>query len=155
MARKGPPPTPTALKVIRGNPGKRPLNDREPQPPPPSSLDAPGDLSDAAKLIWHDMAPKLSALNLLGSIDVRALARACRLEALGLEQLRISEETGPTQELKGQGRTVAAEFSVAMKSFDAADRIWFRFGITPAERSRLKTVEPEKPKSKWEGLLGG
>jgi len=28
----GPPPTPTSLKILKGNPGKRPLNKKEPKP---------------------------------------------------------------------------------------------------------------------------
>ena len=33
MAARGRKPKPTALKVLEGNPGKRPLNDHEPIPP--------------------------------------------------------------------------------------------------------------------------
>lgn len=36
----GPPKTPTHLRLVRGNPSKRPINKNEPQPPkgvPPSS----------------------------------------------------------------------------------------------------------------------
>ena len=32
MGRRGPPSTPTRLRVLTGNPGKRPINAREPQP---------------------------------------------------------------------------------------------------------------------------
>ena len=32
MATRGRKPTPTALKVLEGNPGKRKLNDNEPRP---------------------------------------------------------------------------------------------------------------------------
>ena len=32
MATRGRKPTPTALKLLEGNPGKRKLNDREPKP---------------------------------------------------------------------------------------------------------------------------
>ncbi|HZK10243.1 MAG TPA: phage terminase small subunit P27 family, partial [Clostridia bacterium] len=32
MATRGRKPKPTALKVLEGNPGKRPLNKNEPQP---------------------------------------------------------------------------------------------------------------------------
>jgi hypothetical protein len=33
MGLRGPAPEPTALKLLRGNPGKRPLNTLEPKPP--------------------------------------------------------------------------------------------------------------------------
>ena len=32
MGRRGPPPEPTPLKLWKGNPGKRPVNTREPVP---------------------------------------------------------------------------------------------------------------------------
>ena len=32
MAQRGRKPTPTAIKELEGNPGKRPLNDAEPKP---------------------------------------------------------------------------------------------------------------------------
>ena len=41
MATRGRKPKPTALKVLEGNPGKRPLNDREPVPPK-ATLEMPG-----------------------------------------------------------------------------------------------------------------
>lgn len=33
MATRGRKPKPTAMKILEGNPGERPLNEREPIPP--------------------------------------------------------------------------------------------------------------------------
>ena len=52
MATRGRKPKPTALKELEGNPGKRPLNDREPKPEkkaPP----CPKWLNDDAKKEWR------------------------------------------------------------------------------------------------------
>jgi len=38
---RGPPPKPTYLRILEGNPSKRPLNRNEPQPPPVETLDPP------------------------------------------------------------------------------------------------------------------
>ena len=55
MATRGRKPKPTALKVLEGNPGKRPLNENEPIPPKgsikcpswllPEGMEATGSLS--------------------------------------------------------------------------------------------------------------
>ena len=48
MATRGRKPKPTALKLLEGNPGKRPLNDREPVPPR-AALKCPAWLLPEAK----------------------------------------------------------------------------------------------------------
>ena len=52
MATRGRKPKPTALKVLEGNPGKRPLNDREPVPPK-ATLKCPAWLLPEAKGAKH------------------------------------------------------------------------------------------------------
>ena len=49
---RGRKPTPTAIKVLEGNPGKRPLNDREPQPPK-KAPSCPKWLEPDAKREWN------------------------------------------------------------------------------------------------------
>ncbi|MEO0035368.1 MAG: hypothetical protein RLZZ501_1391, partial [Pseudomonadota bacterium] len=57
-------PTPTHLKLVRGNPGKRPLNEAEPTParalPSP-----PAHMSDEAKVAWGRMATLLDQMGVL------------------------------------------------------------------------------------------
>ena len=55
MATRGRKPKPTALKVLEGNPGKRPLNDREPVPPK-GTLKCPAWLLPEAKKEWKRLA---------------------------------------------------------------------------------------------------
>ena len=50
MAR-GRPPKPTALKLLHGNPGKRPISDREPKPPKGETT-CPKHLDATAKTEW-------------------------------------------------------------------------------------------------------
>jgi phage terminase small subunit len=73
---KGRKPTPTMLKVLSGNPGKRPLNEREPAAPqgvpePPEWLD------DEAKAEWARVTVDLAAMGLLSQADRPALAAYC------------------------------------------------------------------------------
>src|SRR6266481_7184387 len=85
----GPPPTPTHLKLLRGNPGKRRLPTDEPQPliaetcpPPPSFLNA------YAADEWRTVAPQLHAMRLLTRVDAAMLSGYC----LSYSRWRSAEE---------------------------------------------------------------
>ena len=65
---RGRKPKPTRLKVITGNPGKRPLNLDEPMPEP-IVPDFPPELSPAAQIEWHRLAGELGKLRVLTNLD--------------------------------------------------------------------------------------
>jgi P27 family predicted phage terminase small subunit len=70
------PPTPTHLKLLRGNPGKRALPVDEPQPLiPPTCPDPPTFLAGHAADEWWRVAP---GLGLLTRIDVACLGAYCQ-----------------------------------------------------------------------------
>src|SRR3990167_7992754 len=69
-------PQPTALKILRGNPGRRPLPTSEPKPPlaiprPPSHLDK------AAKAEWRRIGRKLLEQGIVTELDGSALGVYC------------------------------------------------------------------------------
>jgi P27 family predicted phage terminase small subunit len=73
----GPPPTPTHLKLIRGNPGKRPIRP-EPEPQVPAEVpEPPRFLSGYAADEWWRVAPELHRLGLLSVLDVGPFAAYC------------------------------------------------------------------------------
>ena len=72
-------PRPTHLKVVEGNPGRRPLNKREPKPR--GSAVKPGFLSERARVAWDAHAPELTRLGLLTSVDGVMFAVWCELVA--------------------------------------------------------------------------
>ena len=71
MATRGRKPKPTALKLLEGNPGKRPLNGREPVPPR-AALKCPAWLLPEAKKEWKRLAPALEAMGVLTMADLTA-----------------------------------------------------------------------------------
>ena len=80
MATRGRKPKPTALKVLEGNPGKRPLNDREPVPPK-GTLKCPAWLLPEAKKEWKRLAPALEAMGVLTMADLTAFEGYCQAYA--------------------------------------------------------------------------
>lgn len=81
-------PKPTHLKVVTGNPGKRKLNDKEPQPakeiPSP-----PSHLTDWGKVAWGRLTLLLDQMGVLTVADTFALERLCDLYA---EILRLRQQ---------------------------------------------------------------
>ncbi|SPO68124.1 protein of unknown function [Pseudomonas sp. JV241A] len=69
-------PTPTELKLVRGNPGKRPINKNEPKPAKriPS---APGHLSSEGQVAWGRLTVLLDRMGVLTEADGFALERLC------------------------------------------------------------------------------
>src|SRR4030088_1854931 len=73
---RGRKPKPTVLKLLDGNPGKRPLNDREPASIP-GIPDMPEDLDDEAQAEWNRIVPELREMGLLCRADRAALTGYC------------------------------------------------------------------------------
>jgi phage terminase small subunit len=133
----GRPPKPTALKLLRGNPGKRPLNDREPKPT--LGAEAPTYVRSDPILLaeWKRHAARLLRYGLLTEIDDEALAVLCVLSIQFRDQ--VAAGAAPSA-LAGTSRELRA--------------LWSRFGMTPADRARVKTEKPEE-KSKLARFIGG
>ena len=64
MAARGRKPKPTALKLLEGNPGKRPLNDKEPKPQK-KAPSCPKWLDPEAKKEWRRLASKMEMMGIL------------------------------------------------------------------------------------------
>jgi phage terminase small subunit len=72
---RGPKPIPAHLKLVRGNPGRRPIKPGTQVAP---SLPEPLPfLCDDAKAEWARVVPALYALRLLSKLDTAALAAYC------------------------------------------------------------------------------
>jgi phage terminase small subunit len=80
MATRGRKPKPTALKVLEGNPGKRPLNKNEPQPEKKAPR-CPSWLEPEAKKEWKRMAKTLETIGVLTQVDKAAFAGYCQAYA--------------------------------------------------------------------------
>jgi P27 family predicted phage terminase small subunit len=135
-------PTPTALKVLRGNPGKRPLAADEPQPPA-AHLTPPAWLGDLARAHWEETAPILAAHGLLTVLDVPAWSLACtawsHLQAMG----RLVEQDGATVPTAREGAKSHPAARLMQTWADAYLKVAREFGMTPSARVHLHVARPE------------
>lgn len=130
-------PSPTRLKIIRGNPGQRPLNDAEPRPPA-ADLTPPVGLDDSGLAIWEEMAPILHRMGVFTLADRHLLTRYCLLQEQFAHVVKHVREHGMTQLTQTGYSQLTAEGGL-FKSLPAELlRIEQQFGMTPASRSAMK-----------------
>lgn len=134
--KPGPRKTPTALALVRGNPGRRALPKNEPKPPV-ARPDAPDFLSDVAKAEWARVCPLLADLGLMTHIDVAVLAAYCSAYSDLLDAME--KQRGRTTVIKTHnGNWVQSPF-VSMIRQARLDMIRFgaELGMTPAARAGM------------------
>ena len=117
---RGPKPLPRNVVELRGNPGKRPLNEDEPVIQPITELpEPPRKLKLEAKREWKRVIPYIIGNRLVGEESLSVLATYCTLHAA----MVLAEKKGelPPAAYISQYRSLAGEF-----------------GLTPSARTRIK-----------------
>lgn len=140
MARTGRPRTPTALHVLRGNPGHRRLSPDEPKPDAYTGA-CPAWLDRHGREFWRAYAPPLARLGLLTELDVPSFAAACERWSLyrrASAKLKrtFTHQTGPN------GLVAKPESAIAKAALDGARAILSEFGFSPAARAKLGSRPP-------------
>jgi len=151
---RGPPPKPTKLKILAGNPGKRPLNDREPipavgRPPCPDVLTGP------AREHWDYVTAELEAMGLLARADLGDIACLCEAwadfqkatRAVNREGMVIKPKSGRRYANPAHGQKVTAMNKI--REFSAA------LGLDPSSRSRLQVAPKTSERSELDQFIGG
>ena len=143
--KPGPAPKPTTLKILAGNPGKRPINPAEPAIPAPSSRPyAPRHLGKEGKKEWGRLVPFLIDAGLYTEADRAALALYCQAWGRWIEAERKLEETGgPVLVGKDGGLYQNPWIHVANKAQEQIRRMIAEFGLSPAQRSRVVAQRTE------------
>jgi len=143
---RGARPKPTKLKVIEGNPGKRPLPEDEPMPDKAKRMPtAPAHLDKLAKREWVRTGKQLFDLGLLTKLDLPAFEQYCEayatwkkaIEAVQVDNILLKSATG--------GMYMNPALHVASQAAKQMKVLLVEFGMTPAARTKL-TVEPKKKK---------
>ena len=160
MKRRGPPPLPTRLKVLTGNPGKRPLNRAEPKPAPelpvmPPFLRLPlGRAAQAAREEWERIAGDLVGLGILTKIDRAVFIAYCVLYGQWVAAIEKILVTGA---IVRAGKTGVPMQSPHVSIARHALRHWIELagelGIGAASRSRVTRAEAA-PGDDDQDLLG-
>lgn len=139
MAR-GRKPVPTVLKILRGNPGKRPLPTGEPKPAQ-TLPEPPAHLGPVALVEWHRLATELHRVGILTMADRTTLAAYCQL----YEQWVYAEQYIKTQLVivdKPTGKIIQNPMiRIAHRTLELMRGYIVELGLSPASRVKLAKGE--------------
>lgn len=132
----GPPPKPTMLKILQGNPGKRDLNKHEAHPEVADNPPPPAHMLPLAKKKWEELAPQLSRLRLLTKVDLDLLESYCDAYAKKRSADEFLKKHGVSygKKVRRQYPQVAVSERCGALMMAIGDRL----GLNPSARSRIQ-----------------
>lgn len=143
MATRGRKPKPTAVKVLEGNPGKRPLNMYEPVPEK-KAPGCPSWLNDEAKEEWDRLADKMVNLGTLTEMDMAAFAGYCQSYARWKEAEEFIEKHGTIVKTPSGYWQQVPQVSIVQTNLKVMLKFCSEFGLTPSSRSRMIAGEVQE-----------
>lgn len=152
---------PTQLKILRGNPGKRPLPPEIRPPVPKHMPDPPEFLTSLAKEEWWKIGDELHRLGVLTVVDLKPLAAYC--QAFGhwhdaeTALSKMAERDPQTNAIIIKG-SHGPQLNPLLKAAATAARDMVKyaaeFGLTPVARARLAAAAADDTyEHKFTGLL--
>lgn len=151
---RGRPPKPTKLKILAGNPGRRPLPKNEPQPRV-GAPSCPAWLSGEAKAEWRRIVKELEPIGLVTMVDRAALSAYCQAWAELREATRQLDREGrviesPVFNRSGDKTGTLKKLHPAVRlqrdAFTRVKQFLVEFGLSPASRPKLAgTWSADKP----------
>jgi len=151
MGRRGPPPKPTALRILAGNPSRRPLNANEPKPRQAIPR-CPSWLDDEAKRQWNRTASQLRDMGVLTIVDADALANYCDSWSRWKRAVLFLQKNGDVFTCRdefGKLRHIQQwpQVGIAKALLAVLNQYQQEFGLTPASRSRVSVNDGGPPMS--------
>lgn len=139
----GPAPKPTELKKLQGNPGKRPINDDEPQPERVAPA-MPADLMEKAAQFWEAYAPKLEKMGLLTELDGMTFTMMTIHYHVAWQAAQVIEREGLDSLDENGAQRKHPLLQVLRDNSSMMLRYAKEFGMTPSARSRIAIGSPDE-----------
>lgn len=164
MGRRGPVPLPSAVAELRGNPGKRPLNRREPKARAVAPKCPEHVRQDAvAYKEWRRLVPILLRMRVLSEADGLILANLCLVHShlmLNLEKMRQFNQqsksglAGMIVQTKSGYVALNQIYGNVQSCMEQQLKLCRELGLRPSSRSRIQTP-PAEETATGSGLLNG
>lgn len=144
---RGRKPLPTALRLVTGNAGNRPLNALEPKPELAVPT-CPAHLHPTAKAEWKRLARQLHTMGILTHLDRSVLAAYCQAYGRWVEAERRLKETPILLKTPAGFVQPSPWLGISNKSVELMLKFAAELGLSPSSRSRVQAV-PVGP-APWE-----
>lgn len=151
MGRRGPSPTPTRLKILRGETRPSRINRDEPEPAD-NAPEQPADMDPAAAVVWGRVMREFGHAAVIKASDSDVLRIYCEAVARYEEASRLLTRSGPlVKGLRGEFvknplHQVVRDNAVLVRSL-AGD-----LGLTPSARTGLRAPDRAAPQSALERI---
>jgi P27 family predicted phage terminase small subunit len=142
------------LKLITGNPGRRPLNPKEAKPPAVIP-DPPEMMKGAALDEWKRVTPLLADVGLIAKLDRAIIAAYCMAWARWIDCERMLETTGLIVKAPNGYPMYSPYLSASNKALDQVRQLSEQIGLSGSSRSRIKTNDPGGETDPAEAFLRG
>ena len=138
-------PVPTALKKLRGNPGKRhlPKNDAQPRKGIPH---CPQHIQGEGRREWRRVVGELASCGLMTYVDRAALAAYCQAWDRWVMAEDVLRSAGVLIKTPTGMLVQSPMLAVANHAMNQMRAFLCEFGMTPAARTRIKAEFPEEDK---------
>ena len=154
--RSGRRPKPTAKKLLAGNPGKRALNQAEPDFELVLNIDCPDWMGDNGRMLWEAVTPQLCKERILAATDIQNLEVYCS----AYDQFRMAQadiaKNGVTVSgamggvIKNPAATALKEATAMMASYGGM------LGLDPSSRQRMMGAGKKKQSDNpFAGVING
>lgn len=127
---------PTALKIVRGNPGHRALPKDEPQPEL-GIPETPPDLDSMALAEWQRITPELDRMGVLAKIERSGLEAYCRWYSTWRRLMNDIQKPKLAAKVYTRKFIQATTASKEMRAF------LVQYGLTSASRTKV-SARPKK-----------
>lgn len=157
--KRGRPSTPTALKLLHGNPGHRPLPPDEPMPET-DIPECPDHLDADAQQEWMRLVPELQKLGLITLLDRATLGAYCSAYSMWRQAeqelpalaKKLAKATGAKRgQILNERNIVIGMRRQALREMNTYLQ---HFGLSPASRPRVQG-NPNQPDLPGMGLEPG
>lgn len=151
----GPRPTPTALKLLNGNPGKRALPKNEPKPDlieNPEELLCPDYLVGDSKNAWNELLPVLIKMRVMSRADTTMLENLCLQIGIWRDATRKLATTSVLLADKKTKRIMGNPLiPIINRATALISKLCAEFGLTASSRSRIiASGGADSPADKWD-----
>lgn len=145
---------PTALKILKGNPGRRPLNKDEPKPK--AGVSAQMQLKPYEQEMWDYLTPRFEKQGVLTENDLHSLYVLCQTwgnyrDAMDELDRQKEENNGriPFVVYSRNNMPLANPLMTVINTLrERLHKLMIQFGMTPSSRSHIIAIKNED-KNPW------